>query len=78
MMREPVEVALAGGLLKAGAAIIDPLNHALGRRAPLAALVSPRWPPILGAVIMALEQSGIQWRPGDIGIPVEVGTWGSQ
>ena len=54
-----VPVAVTGGLTKAGAVFLDPLRNAVERRAPACKIVKPKLPPVLGAVLIALQSLGI-------------------
>ncbi len=59
---EALPVAPVGGVFKAGAPILDPFRAALARLAPRVWIQTPEFPPVIGAVILALRQIG---RPID-------------
>jgi hypothetical protein len=60
---DPVMVTVSGGLATAGAAYVAPLQAAIRRRLPAVELVEPALPPVLGAVLLALEDIGIPASP---------------
>ncbi len=55
----PCEVTLTGGLWRAGDAVLAPFRTALGDRLPLARVVMPELPPVLGACVLALQAAGV-------------------
>ena len=57
--RGSFDLFLVGGVFKAGGLVVDPLRQALRRQAPGAKVRTPRFPPALGAVLMAFEIAGI-------------------
>ena len=56
---DPVPVSVTGGLTNAGRVFMDPLRSAIEKRLPQAALVEPKLPPVLGAVMLAIESLGL-------------------
>jgi N-acetylglucosamine kinase-like BadF-type ATPase len=58
--RETFDVVLAGSLYKGGALLIDPLREALQAVAPGARLVDLNAPPVIGGVLLGMEQAGIE------------------
>ncbi len=54
-----VQVAVTGGLTNAGAVFLDPLRDAVQRRAPACEVIEPKFPPVIGAVLIALQSLGI-------------------
>lgn len=54
-----VPVAVTGGLSNAGAVFLEPLRKAVQRRAPACKVIEPKFPPVIGAVLVALELLGI-------------------
>jgi len=54
-----VPVAVTGGLTSAGDVFMDPLREAVQRRAPQCEVIEPSLPPVLGAVLLAIELLGI-------------------
>ena len=56
------EVVLAGSLYKGGALLIDPLRAALHAVAPGAQLVHLNAPPVIGGVVLGMEQGGLDRR----------------
>jgi N-acetylglucosamine kinase-like BadF-type ATPase len=57
--RGSFDVFIVGGVFRAGSLVTGPLRAALRRQAPGARVRSPRFPPALGAVIMAFEAAGL-------------------
>jgi N-acetylglucosamine kinase-like BadF-type ATPase len=57
------EVVLIGSLYKGGALLIDPMREAIHEVAPGARLVRLTAPPVIGAVMLAMEQVGIDYPP---------------
>ena len=56
---DSVPVAVTGGLTNAGAVFLDPLRRAVERRAPECEVIQPKLPPVVGAVLIALQSLGI-------------------
>jgi N-acetylglucosamine kinase-like BadF-type ATPase len=56
---ESVVVCPVGGLFRAGKPLLDPFRAALSATASAASLEQPRFPPVLGAVILALERLAV-------------------
>jgi N-acetylglucosamine kinase-like BadF-type ATPase len=54
----PIPVAVTGGLTNAGAVFMGPLENSIRERVPSATLVKPKMPPVLGAVMLAIESLG--------------------
>ncbi len=54
-----VPVTVTGGLTKAREVFMDPLVNAIRRRVQQAVVVEPKLPPVLGAVMLALELAAI-------------------
>lgn len=57
---EVFDVVLAGNMFKGGPLLIDPLREDLHAVAPKARLVDLNAPPVIGAVLLGMEQGGIQ------------------
>ncbi|MGC9529332.1 MAG: BadF/BadG/BcrA/BcrD ATPase family protein [Candidatus Bipolaricaulaceae bacterium] len=55
MKGRPVDVYPAGGVFRAGRWVLEPFTAALSRAAPLATVRPPRFPPVVGAVLLALR-----------------------
>lgn len=53
---EPVEVVLMGSVFNGGPLLIDPLRQVVCTTAPLAKLVRLAAPPVVGAVLLGMEQ----------------------
>ena len=53
-----IPVAVTGGLTNAGAVFMGPLENSIRERAPSATVVKPKMPPVLGAVMLAIESLG--------------------
>jgi N-acetylglucosamine kinase-like BadF-type ATPase len=58
MQNEAFEVVLAGSLFKSGDLLIAPLRRTLLAFAPHARLVALSAPPVVGAVVLAMQQEG--------------------
>jgi N-acetylglucosamine kinase-like BadF-type ATPase len=58
-----VPLAPVGGVFKSGRVILGPLKAALARRAPGAILVPARFPPAVGALLLALRAAGVPDTP---------------
>ncbi|MBO3840212.1 MAG: BadF/BadG/BcrA/BcrD ATPase family protein [Thermoproteota archaeon] len=58
-------IGLIGGVFKAGELITNPLKDEIKKLAPHAYLTSPRFPPVAGACLIALEKMGVRIT-GDI------------
>ena len=58
MENEEVEVILAGSLFEAGALLIDPLREVVLEHCPKAKLIRLDGPPVVGPVILGMEQAG--------------------
>jgi N-acetylglucosamine kinase-like BadF-type ATPase len=56
---EPVVVCPIGGLFRAGRHVLEPLRAALAEAAPSALLEPPRFPPVLGGVLLALHRLAV-------------------
>jgi N-acetylglucosamine kinase-like BadF-type ATPase len=57
---EAVDVVLAGSLYKAGEALIAPMRHTILAEAPQARLVRLTVPPVVGGVLLGMEQVGLE------------------
>ncbi len=55
----PCEVTLVGGLWRAGEPVTAPFRKALAGLLPLARIVAPELPPVLGACLLALQGAGV-------------------
>lgn len=53
------ELALVGGIFRAGELILAPLRASVHRRLPECRFVTPELPPVLGACLLGLEQLGV-------------------
>jgi len=58
MDQGPVELALVGGLTKAGDALLDPLDEEVHTRLPGCRMLLAEMPPAFGAGILALQSIG--------------------
>jgi N-acetylglucosamine kinase-like BadF-type ATPase len=61
---QPLPVAMTGGVFKAGEPFVGPFQRAVTRRAPAAQVQLPLFPPIVGAVLLALRDVGRPLDPG--------------
>ena len=59
MDRLPAQFAPVGGVFQAGQAVLAPLVGRLRAIAPLVEIVPPRYPPVLGAVLIAMKSVGV-------------------
>ena len=55
LAHQSISITSAGGVFKAGALLIDPMMAHIQRGAPLAQYHAPRFPPVIGAVMLALQ-----------------------
>lgn len=63
MLTEPAQVAVVGGLAKAGPVILEPFRLALQAEAPLARVVPPCFPPVVGSLLLGLRALGVAITP---------------
>ncbi len=63
-----VPVATIGGVFTAGPAILRPMGRALLSRAPAAVLLPPRFPPVVGALLLAMRAAGITHTPARLAL----------
>ncbi|HHW84765.1 MAG TPA: hypothetical protein GX400_00980 [Chloroflexi bacterium] len=56
----PCEVTLTGGLWRAGEVVLAPFRAALAEMLPMARIVMPELPPVIGACVLALQAGGVQ------------------
>jgi N-acetylglucosamine kinase-like BadF-type ATPase len=61
------DLFLVGGVFKVGRLVVGPLQEALRRRAPGAHIRRPRFPPAVGAVLLAFEAAGLRADRGVLG-----------
>jgi len=55
-----VEVVLGGGVFKGkGSLLVDTVTQVVHREAPAARIVMPRYEPVVGAALLALESIGV-------------------
>ncbi|MBK8899549.1 MAG: ATPase [Anaerolineaceae bacterium] len=57
---ETFDVVLSGSLFKGGRLLIDPMWQALTKYAPQARMVHLAAPPVIGSVILGMEQAGVK------------------
>lgn len=55
MAGAPCELALVGGLFRAGDAVVEPLRRAVASRLRACRVIFPELPPVLGACLLALQ-----------------------
>ncbi len=58
---QPVEVVLAGSFFRGGSMLIRPLEEAVLAEAPRARFVRLTAPPVVGGVLLGMEQAGLQY-----------------
>lgn len=63
MLREPFSVFPVGGVFEMGRLVLDPLRLILRRHAPRCVIRRPRFPPEVGAALMALEAADVTLTP---------------
>lgn len=66
MQGETFDLFLVGGVFLAGTPVTGPLRAELQPRAPHARIRNPRFPPPVGAVLMALEAGGVRSTPATL------------
>jgi N-acetylglucosamine kinase-like BadF-type ATPase len=59
LMDVPVTVTTAGGVFRAGGLVLNPMLAALNAACPFAHYAPPRFPPIIGALFLALRIIGV-------------------
>jgi N-acetylglucosamine kinase-like BadF-type ATPase len=57
---EAFDVVLSGNLFKGGSLLIDPMWQAIKQFAPQARMVHLAAPPVMGSVILGMEQAGMK------------------
>ncbi|HEU5299774.1 MAG TPA: BadF/BadG/BcrA/BcrD ATPase family protein [bacterium] len=57
------DLYLVGGIFEMGPAVIGPLRRAVRDGAPRCRIRRPRFPPVVGAALMALEAAGVAVTP---------------
>jgi len=60
MLNERFELFLVGGVFAAGRLVLDPLREVARSAAPQCVIRPPRYPPAVGAVLMAYRAAGIE------------------
>lgn len=63
MCDDAVQVAPIGGVFKAQTLVTKPMMARLHQTCPGASLVSPRYPPVVGACLLALDAGGLSITP---------------
>ncbi len=53
-------IGLIGGVFKAGRLVTKPLEETVHKVAPKSYLTSPRFPPVIGSSLIALEKAGVE------------------
>ncbi len=61
-------VATIGGVFAAGPVILRPMGRALLTRAPGAVLLPPRFPPVVGALLLGMRAAGIRHTPARLAL----------
>ncbi|MCL5998762.1 MAG: hypothetical protein M1546_22300 [Chloroflexi bacterium] len=56
----PVTITSAGGVFKAGVVIVEPMMVRIHEAFPLAHYEPPRFPPVIGALFLALRSIGVE------------------
>jgi len=60
MEKDDFDVGTIGGVFKAGNLILEPLKNEILKVAPKAKITTPKFEPVIGAVILALERLGVK------------------
>jgi N-acetylglucosamine kinase-like BadF-type ATPase len=60
MLKAPFGVSLNGGVFKAGAPLLGPLEERVHAEAPRAEIVEPKLAPACGAVVLLLRREGVE------------------
>jgi len=60
MEKDDFDVGIIGGFFKAGNLVLEPLKREILRVAPKAKITTPKFEPVIGAVILALERLGVK------------------
>lgn len=64
MEKDEFPIGLIGGVFKAGELVMKPLEEAVREVAPRSYLTHPRFPPVIGASLIALEKAGVRIDDG--------------
>ena len=64
--REKIDVALIGGVFKAGDLILSPLKKYLEEKSIEVNLIKPRYPPAIGALIIAIKKTSPEYLKTEI------------
>ena len=62
-LAEPSQVAPVGGVFQAGEAVMEPFLTTLHEESALACIVTPRFPPVVGSLLLALRSLDISSTP---------------
>jgi len=60
MEKDDFDVGTIGGVFKAGNLILEPVKNEILKVAPKARITTPKFEPVIGAVILALERLGVK------------------
>jgi N-acetylglucosamine kinase-like BadF-type ATPase len=63
LLRDPFSVFPVGGVFEMGDLVLDPMRKVLTQRAPRGRCRHPKFPPEVGAALMALEAAGVPATP---------------
>jgi glucosamine kinase len=63
MLATPFPLYAVGGVFTMGPLVLNPLRRTVRARAPRCVLRPPRFPPVIGAALMALEAAGVRVTP---------------
>jgi N-acetylglucosamine kinase-like BadF-type ATPase len=63
LQQEQFDVVLLGGMYQGGAPLIEPMRQTIHALAPGARLVRLTAPPVVGAVLLGMEQAGLDAAP---------------
>ena len=61
MHKEPYRIAATGGLVSSGGWYFDLVQQGVREKHPKATMVKPKFEPAIGAVLLALDELGIEW-----------------
>lgn len=62
-VEEPVDVAPVGGVFRAGPTVLEPFKRYVAERVK-ARIIEPRFPPAVGALLIAYMEGGVEVTPG--------------
>ena len=61
MQNDPYKIAATGGLVSRGGWYFDLIQTGVQKKHPQATMVTPKFEPCVGAVLLALKELGVEW-----------------